>query len=117
MQMIQNVEGLHMVGSHCNHEMITTLDMTNIRLLHMNDCQNLDYIYKTMKNASNLRWMRTRMSLGEHGGGKTEEMQPSFFIPFKQLRVLELENFEHLQHLPSEMGTLNMLEYLSFIDG
>ena len=31
--------------------------------------------------------------LGENRGEKIEELQPSFFIPFKQLRVLEMEGF------------------------
>ena len=61
MQMIQNVEGLHVDGSHRNYDMITNLDMANIRLLDINDCKNLDYFYKTMKNASKLRWMRISM--------------------------------------------------------
>jgi Leucine-rich repeat (LRR) protein len=115
MQMIQNVEGLHMAGSHCNYDMVTTLDMTNIRLLHMNGCKNLDYIYKKLKNASKLRWMQIRMSLGENEGEKIEELLPSFFIPFKQLRILEMESFVHLQHVPFEIGILRMLEHLTLI--
>ena len=114
--MIQNVEGLHMVGSHYNYNMITTLDMANIRLLHMNDCKNLDFFYNTMKNASKLRWMQMKMCVGENRGEDIQQLQPSFFIPFKQLSVLEMEWFEYLQHLPCEIGTLEMLEYLTLID-
>jgi hypothetical protein len=82
----------------------------------MSKCQNLDHFYKTMKNASKLRWLRMKMCVGDNRGEGTQELQPSFFIPFKQLRVLEMEGFVDLQHLPCEIGTLEMLEYLTLIE-
>jgi len=114
--MIQNVEGVHIDGSHCNYNMLTNMDLENIRLLHIKNCKIVDYFYKSMMHASKLRWMRISMSFQENEGEEIKELQPSFFIPFKQLRVLEMKYFRHLQHLPSEIDTLDMLEHLSLND-
>lgn len=94
---------------NCN-TIITSMNLADARLLNIDNCKELYSLM--MKDVSRLRWMRLSI-LEDNRDQGIEELNPSFFVPFKQLRALEMKGFVHLQHLPLEIGSLSMLEYIT----